>query len=107
MTVGLAHRDQLQADTEHPRIEPTLLRIRADDCTDDAKLFVEWAASRSRDRHHFWNPDVMKERERERVGFTKNTAMRHGRVGGRAVTVTASDDVTLRSFFCFCVKGKG
>ena len=26
---------------------------------------------------------------RERVGFTKNTAMRHRRVGGRAVTVTA------------------
>ena len=27
--------------------------------------------------------------KRERVGFTKNTAMRHRRVGGRAVTVTA------------------
>ena len=26
---------------------------------------------------------------REKVGFTKNTAMRHRRVGGRAVTVTA------------------
>ena len=29
---------------------------------------------------------LLKERK---VGFTKNTAMRHRRVGGRAVTVTA------------------
>ena len=28
-------------------------------------------------------------REREKVGFTKTTARRHRRVGGRAVTVTA------------------
>ena len=32
--------------------------------------------------------DVGPER-REKVGFTKNTARRHRRVGGRAVTVTA------------------
>ena len=29
------------------------------------------------------------ELEREKVGFIENTAMRHRRVGGRAVTVTA------------------
>ena len=33
--------------------------------------------------------DYMKLIEREKVGFTKNTARRHRRVGRRAVTVTA------------------
>ena len=32
---------------------------------------------------------VVTDDEREKVGFTKNTARRHRRVGRRAVTVTA------------------
>ena len=37
----------------------------------------------------FAGPMRERETERERWVFTKNTAMRHRRVGGRAVTVTA------------------
>ena len=36
-----------------------------------------------------WSDERERETERERWVFTKNTAMRHRRVGGRAVTVTA------------------